>query len=903
MTAGMGERSLPLRVAIRDGEALDSWLEVLARRSSMAVSQLLLALGLPPTAIHAHHALVEGLTPPALRRIERQTGLPTGRLDTAVFECYTALGWPMLDGSRWCPACLTETGGRWPLRWRLPWMFACRRHQVLLGDRCPTCGLAPRRRLGAAAGLQPAASCPNLIRRGQLCATDLRTQPARLLPVDDPLATQRWIEQRLVIVESAIGTSRTSESGIDEAGDPITALRDLHAVGQWRRVQSSLEDYQQLGQEAVEAFTAYLARQRGGRRPGQHAFTDSLLVGITATFAMALLTATRAEDILTRLRPLTVPPPGANEATPRARATRLGHYYQWRTVSPAAQARFLTALDPHLQPVDRLRYRSCGRTPRLPRSDHQVLDRGRHIPQLLWPEWSVRFTPSPRCAPPDAFRAALSVCLLIPGRFEKNEPKTAAELCAFRPRHASVILRRLVTQSGDGVLTAICLLADYLDAHGAPIDYQLRRTLITEHVLTEQQWKQLCQHTQTHPGKGQSRRGPSSRYCLARRYLFQLLTGADLNDTRHALAYRGPGDRARHLNAVQKMSTPLRNALHGHAARHLNNLGIDEPVSWAPPASVCAELKLPGRDPDDLDVEHLQRLIIDHDRSLCDAARELNTTLEHVRLVIERVQRDPEPWAARLAQAQRHRKEQRRAQLTREFFEREVGQAAKSRTQLRDETGIPINDLTRYAKQVGVALVGRHPIGIDPTWLADQYINRRRSFPDIAKEVGASPQTLADTARRHGIPVRSPGIQSHPDMITKLDPSLPTDIRRAVEGQLHGWQRLRRFQQAMAYRSITAASKDLHVDASTFASQFNRLEHDIGGRLLHRSTPTQRQRLTPRGTRLLAALDDPRARELLDRHGHPPRTSKTRLHGGGHRNLPARGHEWLPGDGQVRHRR
>jgi DNA-binding transcriptional LysR family regulator len=121
-------------------------------------------------------------------------------------------------------------------------------------------------------------------------------------------------------------------------------------------------------------------------------------------------------------------------------------------------------------------------------------------------------------------------------------------------------------------------------------------------------------------------------------------------------------------------------------------------------------------------------------------------------------------------------------------------------------------------------------------------------------------------------------------MITNLDPSLPTDVRRAVEGQLRGWQRLRRFQQAVAYRSLTAASKDLHVDVSTFLLQVNRLEHDIGGRLFHRLTRTRPQRLTPRGARLLAALDDARVRELLDRHGHPPRKSKTRLRGGGHRN-------------------
>jgi hypothetical protein len=138
----------------------------------------------------------------------------------------------MLNGSRWCPDCLTETDGRWPLRWRLPWVFACLRHQVLLADQCPTCGIAPRRRLAAAAGLQPDASCPNLIRRGQLCATDLRTLPTRLLPPDDPLTdAQLWIEQRLAIAESATDMSRTSKAAVDEAGDPITDLRDLHAVG------------------------------------------------------------------------------------------------------------------------------------------------------------------------------------------------------------------------------------------------------------------------------------------------------------------------------------------------------------------------------------------------------------------------------------------------------------------------------------------------------------------------------------------------------------------------------------------------------------------------------------------------------------------------------------------------
>jgi hypothetical protein len=869
MTMPCRERSLPLRVPIHDGEALDSWAEVLARRSGMPMARLLPALGLPSTALQTRHTLITGTPSAVLRRIERQTGLPTGRLDAAVLDRYHSLRWPVLDGSRYCPACLDETGGRWKLRWRLPWVFACLQHQLLLADRCPVCGFAPRRRFAAAAGLHPAAACPNLITRGRLCGTDLRCIPARALPTDEPLTeTQRWIDSQLAVIEAGAG-------GVTDSHTP-TLLADLNAVGQWRRIQSTDEDFRPFGPTAVAAFTAYLARRRGDRRPPHHAFTDSLLVGVTATFAVVLLTAERDEDILTGLRPLTLPRAGMVQSVRQPRGTPLGHFYQWKTLSPDAQARFLAALDPHLSPVDRLRYRSCSSTPRLPDSAGPVLKRAQHVPQLLWPEWAIRFTPNPRCAHPDPFRAAISVCLLMPGRFEKNEPKIVAALQSHRLRLAGVILRRLIKQAGDGALTAICLLADYLDEHGSAIDYQRRRAVITEDLLTEQQWKQLARRAMTHPGQGEHRAGPSRRYLVARRYLFQLLTGADLNDTRHALAYRNASDRARHLGCVETMNTPLRAVLREHAANLLARLRIDEPVTWAPPTSICTGLDLPGHDPDDIDPTRLQQLVIGEQRSLQHAARELGTTLEHVRLAVERIDRAPGPWASNLVQARQRREQQRRALLTRDFFEREVTQAGKSRTQLRDETGIPINILSRYAEQAGITLVGRRPIGIDRAWLAEQYLQRRRSFADIANELGVAAQTAADTARRYGIPARVPGIPSHPDLISKLDPSLPVDVRRAVEGQLHGWQRLRRFQQAMAYPSMSAAGRDLDVHISSLILQFRRLEHDVGAELFHRSTPTTPKQLTPQGTQLLAALEEPRVRLLLQRHGAPPRKSNTR---------------------------
>src|SRR4029077_3158541 len=41
--------------------------------------------------------------------------------------------------ARFCLTCLSETGGRWQLWWRLRWAFACPNHQCLLADTCPRC--------------------------------------------------------------------------------------------------------------------------------------------------------------------------------------------------------------------------------------------------------------------------------------------------------------------------------------------------------------------------------------------------------------------------------------------------------------------------------------------------------------------------------------------------------------------------------------------------------------------------------------------------------------------------------------------------------------------------------------------------------------------------------------------
>jgi DNA-binding transcriptional LysR family regulator len=74
-------------------------------------------------------------------------------------------------------------------------------------------------------------------------------------------------------------------------------------------------------------------------------------------------------------------------------------------------------------------------------------------------------------------------------------------------------------------------------------------------------------------------------------------------------------------------------------------------------------------------------------------------------------------------------------------------------------------------------------------------------------------------------------------MITALGDDIPPDIRRAVEGTLHGWQRLHRFRQAMTCPAIGIPARQIDAHPSALMHQFERLEQDIGAQLYQRSRP------------------------------------------------------------------
>jgi hypothetical protein len=184
--------------------------------------------------------------------------------------------------------------------------------------------------------------------------------------------------------------------------------------------------------------------------------------------------------------------------------------------------------------------------------------------------------------------------------------------------------------------------------------------------------------------------------------------------------------------------------------------------------------------------------------------------------------------------------------------------AGKTLRELEAETGFPRKFLAECAREHDITLTSApKPTPIDPDWLREQYLTRQRSYTGIAAELDVAGMTVFAAARRLGIPSRPPGVLSRPEMITKLSADIPRDIRRAVEGSLKGWHRLRRFQIAMTFPTIEAAANHLSAHQSALVHQFRRLEHDIGTPLYQASVPGQAMRPTRRGTALLNALARP----------------------------------------------
>ena len=142
---------------------------------------------------------------------------------------------------------------------------------------------------------------------------------------------------------------------------------------------------------------------------------------------------------------------------------------------------------------------------------------------------------------------------------------------------------------------------------------------------------------------------------------------------------------------------------------------------------------------------------------------------------------------------------------------------------------------------------------VDRDWLYDQYVTKRRALPDIAEEAGMSTANMARWAETHAIPMRGRGGPSHSANLAaqRAVTDAPELIRPALAG-IGGWERLHRFAAAARHGTLTVAAEELGVHQFTLVNQINRIERELGMKLLIRAERGRPMELTEDGARVAA---------------------------------------------------
>ncbi|MBV9026170.1 MAG: TniQ family protein [Streptomycetaceae bacterium] len=869
-------RTLPVRVAPLPGEALDSWLEALARRLHTPLGEVTRNIGLPPR-LRAGNRL-RGIPPDWTILLQPQqaaalsatTGLNEARIHAMTLRHYdqravridterrrvrlTVL-WGRGSGSRFCPDCLAENGGRWMLSWRLGWAFACLRHMRLLADCCPRCGRVPRHRPRSLRSVPDSGRCGNAPSGPDRpftsgCGFDLKQTDTLQLPARHPALTA---QARLMgIIET--GTATFGSYAL--APQPSTlALADIRAISGRVLSTASGTDLTRLAPaDIAEAHLKPSAgctlADRASERPGFMAPPRAVSAATAVTAALQILDtpdihqAGKAMGVLLE----TIREEGDSPVSPAS-------LRNWgRGLSPVLTAVHLAALAPSSRPSEHLRHRMPAPVPRLPTATtRDIAYRSRKIPSMFWSSWTVRLAPQggviARILAP-----ALAACLLIVDSRLELETATGNLGNVINGVDVSRVLQRLDNQPcWPDIVTALIRLADHLDATEVPIDYGRRRGLDYTRLLPAERWRTFCRRTGTPHGTGRRER-------IIRCHLFHRISGLPIEAAPGYPRTNNDAEfRAEYARATALHTPMLAEALHAEAQAFLVERQIhDEPVTWQPPTTLLAGLTLPGPDPDQVDVSLLHRLVRQSRHPVQHAAEVLGTSVETVRYLLEEhpapmpqptdatartpgqiiskaLQVLPKDTMARLYLGERRSLDE---------ISQRTGFSRQVLRRLMDEYDIPVRNGPR----------ARRHAPVERAWLLEQYVHRCRTLADLAREKGMSPANMTRWAQLHDIPLRRRGGASHGITLRVAEEAAhaPAVLRAAFTSTFAG-KRLQRFSAALPYPTIREAAQSLGINPQVLVAQIIRLERDLGQPLIERAERGRRMRPTPFGRRIAAA--------------------------------------------------
>jgi len=830
-----GSRQLPISWPPLPGEALDSWLQSYAARLHTSTRGLLDHLGVTSSLTR----MVNTLTAGESDILAARCGLDAATVSAMTLTRFDGVAvtidpntrtlmhppaWRRQTGSRFCPACLAADGGRWQLRWRLPWTFACTRHACLLLDYCPLCRQrpAPDRPFGLH---QPVTTgrCNEFVqhvpggrsRRHGICGHLLADAHATPLPPAGRILTAQHHLDKL------IDAATRGVSGHVGPGGTLTelhllAFRSLHAL------HGSPDEAPAAAQQiAAEAVTVTAVR---GPLDSYDAAT------VAAGTAIAVAGHAETGDELIRwivVRNLAQ----LSQAEPHK--LLLGY----RNAGPALTARVLAALDPHLRTMERLTYCTAGSHPHPPETGARHAERrAASLPSLLWPAWALALIPTSRTGATilTALRADLAVMLMLSGT-SLNCPDAAALL--GQPRHRTNLDACLPGDATQrrAALAALAALATDLDRTPAPVDYTRRRALFSTASIDQHAYAQLAKdHDWTAVSPLQHQ--------LLDNHLRVLLTGSPHPGQRD----RRSGDLWNPLTV--SLPTAVRAFVHDQARRHLNRHHIHEPLTWQP--TLPDKTAWPGVTTDHIDLEQFRAAFATHAGHRCGLRRISETTgltAAQIRLLARITDLDmpDSQWAALAGWTHQPGDPNGLAEL---HHQQHLPMIDITRLGLATERSIR-NTLT----QTGQPPISHHPSKkqIPEQWFTDNFIGTHKTCTQAAAELGISRNTFNKYARLHNVDTRFHARLSDPFAAWPPHRKPSAEVIAACSAR-RGVEYLRQLLALLNQPSQRAAASTLGISEQILHSRRRYIEQAAGIRLCQpRTAPGQPVELTDQGAAFL----------------------------------------------------
>ncbi|WP_179800477.1 MULTISPECIES: TniQ family protein [unclassified Rhodococcus (in: high G+C Gram-positive bacteria)] len=812
---------MPICLSPLAGESLDSWLWAYADRLQVQPRDLLIALGIPG---HAYRDYTVRLLPSEAVDVSWASGIDQHVLHAMTLARYDRRAimlaegerhisrfelMPRVTGTRYCPRCLKEAGGRWQLSWRLSWSFVCLIHRCLLVDHCPSCGAVPCGYRGIGHSVAPRC-CTARIQgqpRKERCRADLsRAKTPTLRAGSRVLAAQQWLDALI--------------AG-DEPDDTVRAvLTDLATVSGRILTQGRPESVRQCGARFTTALNDARESNRIKHLRGLFPEENATLAAAALTAAVDIITSTtREKQLAPALRALV----NADLET-RYATNPLGYIPDWHFATEKMRSAVIDIYADSIAHVDALRLRAFSSSPRAPARSPTVDQRNRKIPELCWRRISLMLDPG---ITPEVFRIALSVALLLPGNTERDLATLASRLSSPYPGRTSYTLRLLRRHTGTVGFEAICRIADYLDEMDPVIDYHRRRQTVGPNLLPERTWLALCRDNDLERGVG------GAKLRAARCYLYTTLTGTSLHQAPPLFHLPSNALRMHYESFAFRMDEKLAGALRDYSRGYLTDLGISgEPVTWQPPTTILDGLELPGPHPDSPDVASVHAAVTETDLS-CSAVAELfGTNREGIRCLLAdhpRPYREPKP---RTVPGSSRRYREIRLPLNRAALDTWAQQGIRSTRHLAAMTGIDRKLIARRLRELDMPMLepgGQAQFHVDRDWLNQRYVVDQRTHGQIADEARVSQSTIERLTAAYGIPNRSRGGDSDTETIrVRMDADRHDPPLRNVLTGRGAWSRLERFETIARCGSLQAAAVEMDVYASVLSTQLARLEHEAG---------------------------------------------------------------------------